>query len=484
MTLLPTCFKDKKMKLYLCFLLLVLPIMSYSQSVSPMLAKAKQQFVELYNQENFEGIFNMFSQEMKEALPLESTNGFLAGLKGQAGMIQTSEFSHEVNGFSCFKTQFENMLFALNLAVDDSGSIIGLMVNPYSPPMERVKAENKLSGASKILTDSELALIYDHSASFPEEVQMAIAVIQNGHLEFYGAKREGDDLVTLDNRNEIFEIGSISKVFTACLLAEHLSEGKITLTDNVNDHFDFGFKDAVPLSFVSLANHTSGLPGLPSNLDIEASEDEPYKNYDGADLEEYLKFHLQLTKENLSQYNYSNLGTGLLGYTCGKIAGTNYETFLKNTITTRYEMPNTTTLHKDYRDKLVKGRDDNGEVVSNWEFQALAGAGGILSNVRDLSSFALAHFDVNNKSLALTRESSHVHNDALELGLGWHILKDKSEHDWFFHNGGTNGYTSSMVIEPEEKNAVIILTNLSAFSSQMGKVDQLSFGLMKQLEKK
>ena len=120
--------------------------------------------------------------------------------------------------------------------------------------------------------------------------------------------------------------------------------------------------------------------------------------------------------------------------------------------------------------------------MPNWEFGALAGAGGIISNVQDLSKYALAHFDKENAVLALTREVTHKENDGLHLGLGWHILKNRSTQDWFFHNGGTMGYTSSMVLEPEGQNGIIILSNVSAFSPQMGKIDELCFALMKLVE--
>ena len=72
-------------------------------------------------------------------------------------------------------------------------------------------------------------------------------------------------------------------------------------------------------------------------------------------------------------------------------------------------------------------------------------------------------------------------NDKIDLGMGWHIIKSESGKNVHWHNGGTGGYTSSMAIDTEGKNAVIILTNVSAFNPKMGQIDQLCFALTKLL---
>ena len=71
----------------------------------------------------------------------------------------------------------------------------------------------------------------------------------------------------------------------------------------------------------------------------------------------------------------------------------------------------------------------------------------------------------------------------MDIGLGWHVLKPKSDKIWHWHNGGTGGYSSSMAIEEESKNGIIILSNVSAYSGDKENIDALCFELMKTMEK-
>jgi len=113
----------------------------------------------------------------------------------------------------------------------------------------------------------------------------------------------------------------------------------------------------------------------------------------------------------------------------------------------------------------------------------LAGAGAIFSTVEDLSQFAISQFEYKNKELELTKEKTFELNENTDIGLGWHILKNKSDNLWYWHNGGTGGYSSSMAIDVKTKNGIIILSNVSAFNPNMGNIDKLCFELMKPLEK-
>ena len=112
----------------------------------------------------------------------------------------------------------------------------------------------------------------------------------------------------------------------------------------------------------------------------------------------------------------------------------------------------------------------------------LAGAGAILSTVEDLSKFALAQFDKENNELILTQEPTFKVNDNMQIGLGWHILKGETGRELIWHNGGTGGYTSSMGLDIENKNGIIILSNVSAFNEKMGNIDQLLFELIETLD--
>lgn len=191
---------------------------------------------------------------------------------------------------------------------------------------------------------------------------------------------------------------------------------------------------------------------------------------------------LKLAPEEERGYNYSNLGAGLLGYVLSKIEGSSYHDLLRERIFSKYGMGSSTIDRKEIENNLVKGRDGDGKEVRNWDFDALAGAGAIFSSAEDLSKFARAQFNEKNNELALTHQSTFTIGDNREIGLSWHITKRESGNKWLWHNGGTGGYRSCMAVDTEHNNAVVVLSNVSAFNQDSNKIDELCWQLMNTLE--
>lgn len=124
------------------FLLFFLPIAAFSQSEKPESAAASSAFVQLYNDEKFPEVFELFSDQMKEALPIDQTLNFLKSLTTQLGKIKTSEFKRYQNGtYASYKTTFEKGVFSIEVSVDGSGKVNGFFVKPYQdvegPVLER-----------------------------------------------------------------------------------------------------------------------------------------------------------------------------------------------------------------------------------------------------------------------------------------------------------------------------------------------------------
>ena len=430
-----------------------------------------------YNDEKYEDIFNSFSSEMKQALPIEKTKQFLTGLKSQVGKIEKTEFvGYQQGTFATYKTNFEKVVFAVNISLDSQNLVNGLFIKPYEEPKNtESKVINTLSNYPTEIAE----IIFAKTKDFPNKTQLSIAVIQNGETNYYGIIKENDTIKPTKNQNKIFEIGSITKVFTSTVFASLIEDKKLKLTDEINTFYSFSIKDNTKISFQSLANHTSGLPRLPENLDL-SNETNPYKNYGKREIEEYLKNLLKLENEPLKISSYSNLGAGLLGYTLGLSQKTSFQKLLQKKVFDKYKMTNSFTSSQNLNNKLVKGLNGNGEVVINWDFDVLFGGGGILSSTEDLVKFANAQFNPKNKELALTRKPTFDIDESMKIGLGWHILKTEKGFNWVWHNGGTGGYSSSMVIDAEKKNGVIILSNASNINDN---IDDLCFKLMKQIEK-
>ena len=441
-----------------------------------------EKFVRNYNDDDYNGIFSMFADVVKEELPIDKTTEFLKGLKSQAGNISNREFVKYENGtYASYKTTFERAVFFLNISIDDNSDINGLFVKPFVEEVNSENVINNLTIKSGLITQKQSEIIFENAKIFPNHTQISIAIIKDGKVNYYGINNKNDTILTVNNQKSVFEIGSISKVFTSTILANFVIDEKINLNDNINGYLKTSFNNDTEISFINLANHTSGLPRLPSNLDLtKVNPENPYKEYKEKELEEYLTKHLELL--NKEKYQYSNLGAGLLGYTLSKIENTTYENLLQNKIFSKFNMYNSTSDINKIKENLVKGLNNEGNDVPNWEFSVLAGAGAIFSTVEDLSQFAISQFDNSNKELKLTRKKTFEVNENMDIGLGWYILKSQSKNFWYWHNGGTGGYSSSMVIDENTKNGIIILSNVSAFNPNMGNIDKLCFELMKTIE--
>lgn len=335
------------------------------------------------------------------------------------------------------------------------------------------------------ISKNEATILFEKTKSFPKNTEFSIAFVKNGQISYYGFKRVNDTIEYAENSKKVFEIGSITKVFTSTLLANFVLDQKIKLDDPVQKYFKFSLKNQ-EIKVIQLANHTSGLPRLPSNLNLnEVDQSNPYNEYSENDLKEYLTDKLELNDTPESNYEYSNLGAGILGYLLETQAKSKYESLLQMYITSKYGMNNTTTNIKNVQSNLIVGRDITGKETSNWDLNSLIGAGGILSNVEDLAKFITAQFNNENKELELTRKSTfEIPKYRMALGLAWNIIKPEPKLTWYMHNGGTGGYSSILAMDTENKIGVVILSSVSSFHKNARNIDQLCLGLMKNQYKK
>lgn len=428
-----------------------------------------------YNAGNYDSIFNDFSPEMKKALPLETTRQFLSGLKSQAGDLIQKEFAGFSQGtYATYKSTFGGSTLEVNISLDDDDLINGLFIKPWEKTVDGTQDPvNGLTGYPAHLADEFFSKIKD----FPDQTELSIALIRNDDISYYGVLKDNGTLRPVVNHSKVFEVGSITKVFTSTVLASLVEVGDFKLTDAVNPYFPFSFRDQIELDFKDLANHTSGLPRLPENLDL-SDETNPYKSYGKSEIEYYLTNLLELNYDTTAEYLYSNLGAGLLGYSLGLSQKSTIQNLVQELVFDKYGMRHSFTSSRPLNDQLVEGRNSEGVVTDNWDFNALWGAGGALSTAEDLARFATAQFDRENTALARTRKATFVIDDSIKVGLGWHILKSESGQEFVWHNGGTGGYTASMAVDVSNETAVIILSNVSTFHSLKGQIDELCFELL------
>ena len=307
--------------------------------------------------------------------------------------------------------------------------------------------------------DSLRIRIVDRLAeSFPAGAEMSIALIDGEETRFLGYRKEADTLVTTDNRATAFSIGSVTKVFTATLLARAVEEGRLALSDSVAGAYDFPFADASNFTYAQLATHTSGLPRLPANLAVTFID--PYADYTPDRLTEYLRDGLTLAPE--ASMEYSNLGFGLLGYTLAhRLSGSGYAELLQGEIFGPLGMRRTSVGADSTLATVADPYSPDGTHPPRWHFtDAMAGAGAIYSTAEDLSRFLRAQLTGKDAAMALTRQPRLEQNPRQSVGLGWQIISPEPGRSIHWHNGAVAGYRSFVGIDVENGIGVVVLTNV------------------------
>jgi CubicO group peptidase (beta-lactamase class C family) len=264
----------------------------------------------------------------------------------------------------------------------------------------------------------------------------------------------------------VFEIGSITKVFTSLLLADMVLRGEVSLSDPVAKYLPRAVKvptrNGREITLLDLATHTSGLPRLPNNLKPK-DPNNPYVDYTVEQMYEFLSGYI-LTRDIGEKYEYSNFGAGLLGHILALRAGTDYETLVIKRICKPLGMESTRAkLSTQLQARLATGHDQGGQPVMNWDLPTLAGAGALRSTTSDMLKFLAANIGLSKSTLLPAMQKAHAMQRGtgvpdLSIGLGWHILsKFGTEIVW--HNGGTAGYHSFIGFDKKKGVGVVVLTN-------------------------
>ena len=269
------------------------------------------------------------------------------------------------------------------------------------------------------------------------------------------------------DEHTLFEIGSITKAFTGILLAEMAGRGEVRLDQPVAELLPAGTRmpsrNGRQITLEQLAMQTSGLPRLPDNL-RPADVDNPYADYSVPQLYEFLGRH-QLRRDPGAQYEYSNLGVGLLGHALALRAGMSYEELLRERVLEPLEMGSTAiTLDDSLERRIAHGHTADGDVTPLWDIPTLAGAGALRSSMADMLRFLAANLQPPDSPPGRAIVASHEHryrsNAALSLGLNWHRVFFRGD-TLVFHNGGTGGFRTMLAWNPKRRVGAVLLANAS-----------------------
>lgn len=302
---------------------------------------------------------------------------------------------------------------------------------------------------------------------------VVVGIIDKDGPQYYsfGTKTVGGQPV---NEHSIYEIGSISKTFTAILLAQMVLDGKLKTEDAAQSHLPASLKLPMradkQITLGHLSDHSSGLARMPTNF-TPKDQANPYADYTLEQMYSFLNGYT-LTRDIGSGYEYSNLAVGLLGHILSLKAGASYEDLMVNKIASPLGMKETKiTFDIQMRQNLAMGHS-NGAQVSNWDIPTMAGAGAIRSSLHDMLRYLAANMGLQKTELQAAMQLTHQarHDKAgngTRVGLGWHISKG-AEGDVIWHNGGTGGYRTFAGFVKETGKGVVVLTNSDRGADDIG----------------
>jgi CubicO group peptidase (beta-lactamase class C family) len=308
-------------------------------------------------------------------------------------------------------------------------------------------------------------------------VGVVVGVLRGGQTWVMGSGTAGPGGPSPPAANTIFEIGSVTKVFTATLLAATVQEGLVALDDPVHRYLPAGVELPVrgrPITLADLATHTAGLPRLPHGFVLRSVRHRrnPYAWLTVDDLYAGLPA-TRLRREPGGRPRYSNLGYGLLGHVLARRAGRSYEQLVQERICRPLGLADTRlAVPAAARGRFAQGHDRRGRPVPHWNLPALAGAGALRSTVADLLAFLRLQLGEGDPALARAAALTHAprsRHRGVAVGLGWTRLPLLgTDHELLFHNGGTGGFRSFAGFAPATGTAVVVLANSARSVDALG----------------
>lgn len=314
-------------------------------------------------------------------------------------------------------------------------------------------------------------------------VGLTIGILKDNSTSFYGYGEMEKGTGKVPEANTFFEIGSITKVFTAIATVDFLKSRQLTVDEPIQRFLPPSIKklekDGQEITFKHLMTHTSGLPYMPDNignLKMLFNIAKAWRDYDTTKLYNCLK-NTKLESKPFTVWNYSNLAVGTLGTILERNTQKHYKDVIKEKITQPLDLLDTKqAMTADDLKRMAKGYE-GGKEMDYWDdLNALDGTGVLRSTTADLLKFAKANITIPN--LPIGKAMTDCQKEAfkgkikdsdneMSMNLGWlNLALDGIAEKPLFHNGGTGGFSTNLFIFREKKMAFVVFFNSVAHDNK------------------
>lgn len=449
------------------------------QKVDSVFAIVKKYF----NEKNADAIYNLAGDDFQKELSISAFSDVANKNLFPLGSIRESSLISFVNNTTAtYKLKFDSTTLQLLMNLDKRDKLSLFLFQSYIEPSSDKTGLVQTSNPLRSQMDKKVDTVARTYIQKANTVGMIIGVIDKGKISTYSYGETIKGNHKLPNADNFFEIGSITKTFTATLLAWYVNEGKVDLSDPITKYLPDSVAANAALrsiTLLNLSNHTAGFDQIPDNLFAYASDPlNPYKDYTKQLLFSYLKTCKPNSKPG-EKYAYSNLAVGLLGVILEDISGERFEQMVTRIICKPLGMFSTAQyLNPLLAPRFVHVYNQGGRPTPAWDFDVLAPCGALRSTMNDLLRYAAANLHPGNDELSKAIELTHqiTFTKDAKLGLAWHIIKVNGI-EYYFHNGGTYGSSSFLAFNADKDIAVVVLSNAAESTDPVG------VGVLKKLVK-
>ncbi len=317
-------------------------------------------------------------------------------------------------------------------------------------------------------TEIDKIIFHDTEITFDKIPGFVIGIIYQDSVFVYSYGSTTKDSLHKPNKETIFELGGLSKVFSASLVNLLVEDGLMHYDSSLNHYLPLEFQNenATHITINDLVIHTSGLPKLPLEFGVKENEtNNPYAFYTKEDLLDFYQNYLPIAK-NAGKYHYSTLNYALLEVAIEYATNQSFESVLKEKIFNPLDMQNSCiAIDEEQAKQLSCGYTVAGIETPIWQFQSFAASEGVKSSTADLLNFLACNLNQSHPKLAANFSQTHVQSIETEFNKnafmtkGWHLVKNKKYYDSFLHAGATSGQRAFMGFVKETQTAVVMLSN-------------------------
>lgn len=357
------------------------------------------------------------------------------------------------------------------------------------------KINNMTSNAELIdKIKNEIKYVVDHNSS---KSAIAIGFVDPNGTQFLGYGKLSNSSNSTIDRNTIFGIGSITKVFNTILLADMVNDGIVKLNDPIDKYLPSNV--TVPqykghkITLEDLATHTSGLPEFPSNyckyywdnfdknltLQFRTDTIKCSKNYSTDQLYQGLS-NTTISREPGSKFQYSSFGSSLLGHILTQKSNmSSWNELVEKRILSVLGMNSTgIDLANEQKSRLAVGHLNNNELPFGSLNPTIVPSGGLYSTIDDMLKFVSANMGLIKTKIDNAMQESHLirhyngflgpnnvklidknNGEGVYTGLGW-VINTNYGHEIIWHNGVTaDGYNAIIAFNPTTHKGIVLIAS-------------------------